>query len=88
MAHVSVTVPDELFAALESQGLDLPRAVIQALALDAYRMRKLSSAQLRRILGFQTRMQLDAFLKEHGVELEYTQEDLDRDRETLRQLEM
>jgi hypothetical protein len=87
MPHVTVTVPDELLAALEAPDLDLPRAVIQALTLDAYRTRKISSAQLRRILGFQTRMQVDGFLKEHGVALEYTQEDLDRDRETHRQLE-
>ena len=36
--------------------------------------------------GLQTRMQVDAFLKDHGVELEYTLEDLERDRETHRQL--
>jgi hypothetical protein len=34
----------------------------------------------------QTPMQVDAFLGEHGVELEYSLEDLERDRETHRQL--
>jgi hypothetical protein len=29
-------------------------------------------------------MQVDAFLKDHGVELDYTLEDLERDRETNR----
>jgi hypothetical protein len=56
------------------------------LALEAYRTRKISTALLRQLLGFQTRMQVDAFLKDHGVELEYAQEDLERDRETHRQL--
>jgi hypothetical protein len=27
-------------------------------------------------------MEVDAFLKDHGIELEYTLEDLERDRET------
>jgi hypothetical protein len=56
------------------------------LSLAAYRERKISTAQLRQLLGYETRVQVDAFLKSHGVELEYTLEDLERDRETNRQL--
>jgi hypothetical protein len=33
-------------------------------------------------------MEADGFLKQHGVELEYTMEDLERDRETHRRLEL
>ena len=36
------------------------------------------------LLGLQTRTDVDAFLKDRGVELEYTAEDLERDRETLK----
>jgi len=86
MQHITIALPDELLAALEAPGRDLSRTALEALALEAYRTRKLSSAQLRRLLGFSTRMAVDAFLKEHGVELEYTLDDLDRDRETHRQL--
>jgi hypothetical protein len=38
------------------------------------------------MLGFQTRMEVDAFLNHHGVYRNYTEEDLDRDIETLLQL--
>jgi len=38
------------------------------------------------MLGLQTRMEVDAFLKQHGVYLDYTDADLDRDLETLHQL--
>jgi hypothetical protein len=31
-------------------------------------------------------MEVDAFLKSHGVELEYTLEDIERDRDTRQQL--
>jgi len=48
------------------------------LALAAYRERKISAAQLRQLLGYETRMEVDAFLKNHGVELEYTLEDIER----------
>ena len=38
------------------------------------------------MLGLQTRMEVDAFLKQQGVYLDYTGVDLDRDLETLDQL--
>lgn len=82
----TLELPDELSAALATQGGELSRAALEAIALEAYRERKISTAQLRRTLGYQTRMEVDGFLKEHGVELEYTLEDLEHDRETHRRL--
>ena len=58
--------------------------LLEALATEAYREGKISHSQLRRLLGLQTRTDVDAFLKDRGVELEYTAEDLERDRETLK----
>jgi Uncharacterised protein family (UPF0175) len=86
MQHVTITLPDELLEALNASGEELSRTALEALSLEAYRTRKISAAQLRRLLGFQTRMEVDAFLKEHGVELEYGVEDLERDRKTHNQL--
>jgi hypothetical protein len=86
MQQLMIELPDELSAALATSGQDLPRAAFEAIVLEAYRERKLFTAQLRRLLGFQTRMEVDGFLKAHGVELEYTLEDLERDRDTHRQL--
>ena len=42
---------------------------------------------MRHMLGFSSRMQVHAFLKEHGVHLHYSLEDLEQDRETSRELE-
>ena len=44
------------------------------------------TVMLRRLLGFQSRHDLDGFLKQHGVWLEYSWQDLERDRETHEQL--
>jgi hypothetical protein len=84
--QLSLSLPDELSAALSGFGQELPRAALEALALEAYRERKLTTAQLRRILGFETRYQLDGFLKEHEVWLDYALRDLEQDRETHRRL--
>ena len=84
MKQLILNLPDELSAALSGSGQELSRAALEAIALEAYRERKLTAAQLRRILGFETRYQLDGFLKEHEVWLEYAWEDLEKDRETHR----
>ena len=78
----TLDLPDELSAALAASAQDLPRAALEAIALEAYRERKLTTAQLRRLLGFDSRYELDGFLKQHEVWLEYTWQDLEHDRET------
>jgi predicted HTH domain antitoxin len=86
MQYVTIGLPDELTEALASRGGDLSRAALEALATEAYRERKISHAQLGQLLGFETPMEVDGFLKERGVELEYTAEDLQRDLDTLTRL--
>jgi hypothetical protein len=83
--QITLELPEDIAQGLESKWRDLPRAALESLALEAYRSRALTAAQLRRLLGFQTRMQVDAFLKEHEI-YDYTAEDFEQDRETLRQL--
>lgn len=53
-------------------------------AVEGYRTGLLSHAQARRMPGFETRMEVDAFLKHRGVYLDYTEEDLEQDLETSR----
>lgn len=83
--QITLEVPEDIAQGLESKWSDLPRAALESLALEAYRSRILTAAQLRRLLGFATRMQVDAFLKEHEV-YDLTVADFEQDRETLRQL--
>ena len=85
--QITLELPEDIAQGLGSRWKDLPRAALESLALEAYRSRTLTAAQLRRLLGFQTRMQVDAFLKEHEI-YDYTAADLEQDRETLRQLRM
>ena len=84
--QLTLDLPDELTAALSASGENLSRAAFEAIALEAYRERKLSTAQLRRLLGFESRHELDGFLKQHEVWLEYGWQDLEEDRETHRRL--
>ena len=83
--QIKLELPEDIAQGLESRWKDLPRAALESLALEAYRSHALTAAQLRRLLGFETRMQVDAFLKEHEV-YDFTAADFEQDRETLRQL--
>ena len=83
--QITLELPEDIAQGLESKWKDLPRAALESLALEAYRSRALTAAQLRRLLGFETRMQVDDFLKQHDV-YDFTTEDFEQDRETLRHL--
>jgi len=83
---ITLEIPDELAAALTSSGQDLGRAALEALALDGYRSDRLTEADIRQLLGFETRMEVHGFLKEHGAFLPYTLQDLEHDRPVARQV--
>lgn len=82
--QLSVDIPDTLSRAFGTEPKDLSRAAIEALAVEAYRSHRVTTEQLRVILGFDSRPALDAFLKDRHVWLDYTVEDLERDRESIR----
>ena len=83
--QITIELPDDIAVGLESRWKDLPRAALESLALEAYRSRALTAAQLGRLLGFQARMEVDDFLKEHET-FDSSAADFEQDRETLREL--
>jgi predicted HTH domain antitoxin len=86
--QVTVEIPDDMAQRLTPNGQDPVRATLEAVAIEGYRSGALTAYQTRRLLGFDTRYELEGFLKEHNVwEHAYSVEDLERDRQTLRQLE-
>jgi hypothetical protein len=83
--QITVTLPDDLAAPLLPHGQEPARAALEALALEAYRQRRITGYQLRTLLGIASRYELDGFLKQHEV-YDYTIEDFDRDLATIRTL--
>jgi len=80
MPHVTLDLPDQLSRFLAASG-NVERAALEAIALQAYRQEKLSTGELRRLLGYRTRLQVHTFLKAHGVPLQYGLADLEHDRQ-------
>jgi uncharacterized protein UPF0175 len=84
--EVTIQIPDELARRLRDAGCDLSRRALEGFALQEYKGGRISTAELRRLLGFGTRYALDGFLKAQDVWIEYTLEDLERERADLRRL--
>jgi predicted HTH domain antitoxin len=85
--NLELQIPDDIARMLSSEYADLPRTIVEALAIEGYRSNRFSDGQLRQMLGFSSRIQVHAFLKERGIHLHYSLADLDRDRETSRNFE-
>ena len=83
--NLIVEIPDEIAGSLGSAG-DLSRRVLEGFALEEYKSQRISKAQLRRLLGLETRYELDGFLKAHQVSPNITVEDLRRDVRDLKSL--
>jgi hypothetical protein len=84
--HVTIEIPDELVATLTAHGQDAGRAALEAIGVEAYRERRITGYQLRKLLGISSHYEFDGFLKEHQIE-KYTAEDFERDLATLRQVD-
>jgi len=86
--QVTVEIPDDMAQRLAVPGQEPARTTLEAVAIEGYRSGALTAHQTRRLLGFETRYELDGFLKAHNVwEYAYSIEDLEQDRRTLQQFE-
>src|SRR4051812_50113025 len=76
--QVTLEIPDDLASRLVEGGGDLSRRALEGFALEEFKRGHITKPELRRMLGYGTRWQLDGFLKEHGVYEEYTLKDFGR----------
>jgi hypothetical protein len=82
--QITMEIPEDLGRLIAADAGELPRAALEALALEAIRGGKLTVSQGRRLLGISSRYEMDGFLKAHGVLLDLTIEDVLRDAEVAR----
>jgi len=82
--QITVQLPEDIARHLCAHHPDLSRAALEGMALEGARSGELTTAQVRRLLGFGTRTEVDAFLKAHGIYLPTTLADIERDAETSR----
>jgi hypothetical protein len=84
--NITLPIPDDIAQRLGADGRDVARDVLEAFAAAEYRAGGLTTAELRRLLGFGTRARVDEFLKARGVYEKMTAADLECDKEDLDRL--
>ena len=81
---VTISFPDEI---LSADARNLPRRILEQVALEGFKSGQLTTSQVGRILGFDSRMQVHEFLASHRVPwVDYDEEELEREVKTLREL--
>lgn len=75
---VAIDLPEKIESQLREQWGDLPRRALEAIALEGYRSRALSAGQVAEVLRLSV-WEAESFLHQHGAELDYSAEDLERD---------
>ena len=83
--NIVLPIPDELAERLGASG-NVERRALEAFGVAEYRAGLLTESELRRLLGFESRYELDGFLKERGLFLDYTTDDVRREKETFDRL--
>ena len=76
---VHLEVPEGLARQLAPNSDDLARLALEALAAEGVRSGKLSVFQARELLRIRSRYEMDGFLKKHGVFLDLSLEDVQKD---------
>lgn len=84
--QITIEIPDDIAQRLTQQVDNLPRRALESVVIEAYRAELITSAEVGRILELASRWDVDVFLKQAGAYLHYSDEDLEQERETLRQL--
>jgi hypothetical protein len=84
--QVAIELPEDIAESLRAKWKDLPRHTLEALALEGYRSGVLTESQVRRVLGFRSRMEVNSFLRDHGIYYDYTPSEIDREIRTNERL--
>ena len=82
--NVAIEIPDDIGRMLAGQAGDVSRAVLQAVAVEAYRSGTITPSQVQQMLGLRSRWETESFLRRAEAYHDYTMDDLERDIAAIR----
>ena len=82
--NVAIEIPDDIGRVLAGKAGDISRAVLEAVAVEAYRTGTITPAQVQQMLGLRSRWETETFLRKAEVYNDYTMDDLERDIAAIR----
>jgi predicted HTH domain antitoxin len=82
--RVEVNIPDLIAKTLPG---DMSRRILESIAIEGYRRGELSPKLVGMLIGIDNRWEVERFLEEKGVALNYNWDDFLEDTENLRKLD-
>jgi predicted HTH domain antitoxin len=82
--NIAIDIPDEIGQVLATQAGGVTRAVLEAVAIEAYRSGAITPAQVQQMLGLGSRWETETFLRRAEAFHDYTMDDLERDIAAIR----
>ena len=82
--NVAIEIPDDIGQLLAAQAGGASRAVLEAVAIEAYRSGAITSGQVQQMLELRSRWQTESFLRRADAYHDYTMDDLERDIAAIR----
>jgi predicted HTH domain antitoxin len=82
--NVAIDIPDEVAQQLQAHSGEVTRAVLEAVAIQAYRDGLITPAQVQQMLGLESRWETEALLRRAEAYHDYTMDDLERDLAAMR----
>lgn len=83
--NVAIEIPDDIGRVLSAQAGGVSRAVLEAVAIEAYRSGAITTAQVERMLGLRSRWETESFLRRVEALHDYTADDLEKDIAAIRE---
>jgi predicted HTH domain antitoxin len=83
--NVAIEIPDDIGQVLADQAGDISRAVLEAVAVEAYRSGTITPAQVQQMLGLRSRWETESYLRRAEAFHDYTMDDLERDIAAIRE---
>ena len=82
--RTTIDIPDDIGQVLAAQAGGISRAVLEAVAIEAYRSGAITPAQVQLMLGLHSRWETESFLRGALAFHDYTTDDLERDIAAIR----
>lgn len=79
---VSITIPENIANHIKEKR-DIPQFAKEALTIEAYRNGVITESEVQELLNLPDRFEVDAFLKKSKAYINYTEDDLQADIETI-----
>ena len=83
--NIAINITDDIGHILAAQVGGVSRAVLEAVAIEAYRSGTITHAQVQQMLELGSRWETESFLRRAEAFHDYTMDDLEQDIAALRQ---